>query len=137
MKTTTILSAISLALIFTGISTVFAKQNSKDGSGPNQTMRVKYQVTVNLAVAKTLCNTYQVEILDANGRQVVPAQIYVEGTDVYTFEEQTRQSAGIRIARLAMVTYGDRYVCEVELYTTPAVRLLTFTDGQVYPFALY
>jgi len=138
MKTLTIISALSLALIITGTNAGYAKNGVKSvNSGPNPTINVKYQVTVNLEVSRTLCNTYQVEMLDANGRLVAPAQIYDPGTVNYIFEEQTRQTAGIRIARLVPFWGGDHFVCEQELFTPPAVRLLNFKDGQAYFFNLY
>jgi hypothetical protein len=135
MKNLTIITALSLALIITGINTSFAKQNAHSSGNP--TIRVKYQVTINLYVLKPLCNRYQVEMLDANGHPVAPAQGYDPGTAKYTFEEQTLQTTGIRIARLVPVFGGDHFVCEQELYTVPSAKLLTFTEGQVYYFDLF
>ena len=139
MKTLTIISAISLALIITGVNAGFAKQNDKSGNPrPTPTSVVKYQVAVNLEVVEQLCNSYQVEILDANGRLVAPPQLFAPETKFYNFEEQTRQTAGIRIARLVVVIYGpEHYVCKQELYTTPDVRLIHFKNGQGYSFDLY
>ncbi len=138
MKTLTIISALSLALIFTGVNAGFAKQNGKSGdTRPTPNVRVKYLVTINLEVSIHLCNTYQVQVLDANGRAVAPPQVFISGTAIYNFDEQTRQTAGIRIARLVPVTWGERFVCEQELFTSPVVRLLNFKDGQVFHFDLY
>jgi hypothetical protein len=134
MKKSTIISAIILALIITGINTGFAKNNGK--SNVNTAVKVKYQVTVNLDISRPLCNLYQVEVLDAAGRQVAPPQAFVEGTQAYIFEEQTRQTVGIRIARIVTVSWGDHFVCDQEMFTTPAVRLINFTDRQVYLFNL-
>ena len=135
MKTLSIISVLSLALIFSGINTSFAK--GKGNANGNPTVRVKYQVTIHLDVISTLCNTYQVEMLDANGRLVAPLQIYIPGNNKYIFEEQTRQTVGIRIARLVPNWSGDHYVCEQELFTPPAVKLINFKDGQAYFFDLY
>jgi hypothetical protein len=138
MKTLTIISALSLALIITGVNAGFAKQNEKSGDPRlNPAKMVRYQVNINLEVIKTLCNTYQVEVLNANGNPVAPPQVFDPGTKSYIFEEQTRQAAGIRIARLVMYSFGDHFVCAQELFTTPAVRLLNFKDGQFYFFDLY
>jgi hypothetical protein len=137
MKTTTIISALSLALIITSVNAGFAKPTNKNGNGPNPTVNVKYQVTVNLDISIPLCNTYQIEILDANGRQVAPPQNFVAGTEVYIFEEQTRQTAGIRIARMVTVSWGEHYVCDQEWFTPPDVHLLHFKNGQSYFFNLY
>ena len=138
MKTLTIISALSLALIFTGVNAGFAKQNGKSGdSRPTPTIRVKYLVKINLEVSPHLCNFYQVEVLDANRQPVAPPQFFDPGTAIYNFDEQTRQAAGIRIVRLVLFTSGDRFVCEQELFTSPVVRLLNFKDGQVFHFDLY
>ena len=139
MKTLTIISALSLALIFTGVNAGFAKQNGKSGdTRPNLPVRVKYQVTINLEVSIHLCNNYQVQVMDANGRQVAPPQFFVPGTAIYYFDEQTRQTAGIRIARLVLIPWpGDHFVCAQELFPSPAIRLLHFNDNQMVLFDLY
>ena len=135
MKKLTIISVLSLALIFTGINPGFAKENGTPNGNPP--VRVKYQVTIHLDIISTLCNTYLVEMLDANGRLVAPVQIYIPGNNKYIFEEQTRQTVGVRIARLVPNWSGDHYACEQELYTPPAVKLINFKDGQAYFFDLY
>jgi hypothetical protein len=140
MKTTTIISALSFALIFTAANAGFAKPIGKPGNhGANPTVRVKYLVTVNIDISKPLCDNYLVEILDASGRQVAPAQMYVPGQEIYSFDEQTRQTAGIRIAHLKMIPRGgpEHFVCEQELFAQPAVRLINFADRKVYSFDLY
>jgi hypothetical protein len=140
MKTMTIISALSLALFFTGVNAGFSKPTNKDGNaGPNNAINVKYQVTVNIQVIKNLCNTYEVEIVDANGRLVAPAQTYVPGIEKYNFVEQTRQTAGIRIAKMIVVYRGegDHFICEQELSTPPVARLINFTDSQLFTFDLY
>ena len=140
MKTMTIISALSLALFFTGLNAGFSKPNGKNGdAGPNNAIHVKYQVTVNMEVVKNLCNNYQVELVDANGRQVAPAQTYVPGIAKYNFVEQTRQTAGIRIAKMIVVyrEEGDHFICEQELFTPPVARLINFTDSQLFTFDLY
>lgn len=104
---------------------------------PDQTFNVRYEVNVNFAAVKDLCNVYQVEILDGTGQQVVPAIIYVPGTSVYNFYEQTRQESGIRIARLVQVPWGKHFACETELYTKPDVKVLNFHDAGTYSFELY
>lgn len=138
MKTLTIISALSLALIITGTNAVFAMHNGKNGNAPsNPTARVRYQVSINFQISEHLCNMYQVQMLDASGRQVAPPQFFTQGSLIYNFEEQTRQAAGIRIARLVMFTVGEHFVCDQELFTAPAIRLLQFKNGQAYYFDLY
>ena len=136
MKTIAIFSALSLALIFTGINTGFAKQ--KNNTPANRVAKIYYHVSVTGDPMRTLCNTYKVEITDANGNLVAPAQVFIPGTTVYTFEEQTRLNGGIRIARLELMTYGpEHFVCDQELFTSPDVKLLHFQDGQMVQFNLF
>lgn len=134
MKTTKLLPALSLALIFFA-ATGFAKEpNSSKTTGPS--VNVRYVVTVNLGLDKPICNTYQVELVDANGRAVAPAQYFVPGNSAYTFYEQTRQAVGIRKARLVLAPNLDRYACQQELYTPPDVKVITFKDRETYSFIL-
>lgn len=140
MKTLTIISALSLALIITSVNAGFAKQNGKSGEPKqNATIWVKYQVTVNLVLITPLCNNYQVQVLDGNGRLVAPPQTFVPGKAIYNFDEHTSQTAGIRIARLVLIPFPgpEHYVCDQELFTAPDVHLLNFKNGEVYPFNLY
>jgi hypothetical protein len=136
MKTIAIFSALTFALIITGISTGLAKQ--KQNVPANRVAKIYYHVTVAGDPMRTLCNTYKVEITDANGNLVAPAQVYIPGTMNYSFEESTRLNAGIRIARLEIMTYGpEHFVCDQELFASPDVKLLHFQDGQVVQFNLY
>jgi hypothetical protein len=125
-----------------GVETL--KGNPVDNGGynnesmPGQMKQVRYAVNVHLSIDKTLRNTYQVELLDAAENLVAPRQIFVPGTSLYNFYEQTRQTSGIRIARLVPVIYPDEhFVAEPDLFTPPAVLVITFVDGQTYSFDLY
>jgi hypothetical protein len=111
--------------------------DNNNRSLPEKTFNVRYEVNVNIATDKDLCNVYQVEILDGTGQQVAPAIIYVPGTSVYNFYEQTRRESGIRIARLVQVPWDKHYACETELFTKPVARVLNFEDGATYTFDLY
>jgi hypothetical protein len=134
MKTTKIITAISLALILFG-ATAFAKApDHKKAAGT--TVSVRYQVNIHFNSDKLICNTYQVELLDANGRAVAPAQYFVPGKEIYTFYEQTRQTVGLRVARLVLAPNLDRFACQQELFTAPDVKLINFVDKETYIFNL-
>jgi hypothetical protein len=137
MKTVKIYSIILFAMFFISLNAGFAKKSGDRGSNMNPSVSVRYQVTVHLAADKPLCNVYQIEILNANGMQVAPSQIFIPGTSVYTFYEQTRQSNGLRIARLVQVPFGKHYVCETELFAVPDVNIIEFKDAGTYLFNLY
>ena len=107
---------------------------SADAKG---TISVRYEISINMEADKPLCNRYQVELLDATGHQVLPAQIYVPGTKIYNFYEQTRLSKGVRIARLVVIPFDQHYICETELFTVPVSKLIQFVDGETYSYALY
>jgi hypothetical protein len=132
----TIISALSLAMIFTGINTGFAKNDPRAIATP--TSRVLYTVHVNIEVIKSLCNNYNVEITDANGNLVAPVQQYIPGNSVYNFAETIRQASGIRVARLVVVTYGPmHFVCDQELFAAPDVKLVQFHDRLAVNFNLF
>ena len=102
---------------------------SADAKG---TISVRYEISINMEADKPLCNRYQVELLDASGRAIAPAQYFVPGKKSYTFYEQTRQAAGLRIARLVLAPNIDRFACQVELFTAPDVKLINFVDRETY-----
>jgi hypothetical protein len=134
MKKVKLFSVLSLALILFS-ATGYAKQPAqKKASGT--AVSVRHIVNVNLNTDKPICNTYQVELLDASGRAVAPAQYFVPGKKSYTFYEQTRQAAGLRIARLVLAPNIDRFACQLELFTAPDVKLINFVDRETYNFNL-
>jgi hypothetical protein len=134
MKTLKLISVLSLALILFGTTGYAKKPANQRAAGP--AVSVRYEVNVHFNAEKPLCNTYQVELLDAGGRAVAPAQYFIPGKESYTFYEQTRQSSGIRIARLVMAPNIDRLACEQELFTAPDVKLINFIDRETYTFNL-
>jgi len=138
MKTLKIYSALIFTMILLSVNAGFAKaSDDRNNTNANPTVQVTYRVVVHLETDKPFCNVYQVEILDATGKQVAPPQIYVPGNTTYKFVEQTRQMKGIRIARLVMVPFGPHYICPNELSTAPDVKVIEFHDGNSYPFDLY
>ena len=137
MKTLKITSALIITLILLSVNAGFAKNNNDRNPNTNPKVQVNYEVVVHFGLEKSLCNTYQIEILDAKGAQVAPAQIYVPEKTMYKFDEQTNQLKGVRIARLVMVPFGPHYICENELFSTPDVKVIEFQDGTTYRFDLY
>ena len=135
MKKLTINSVLSLALILFAVTSAIAKTTDHPKT-PGTAVNVRYVVNIHFAASEPICNTYQVEMLDANGNLVVPAQIYIPGNESYTFYEQTRQTMGIRIARLVLAPNVDHFACEQELFTPPAVKLINFKNAETYNFDL-
>ena len=138
MKTLKITSALIITLILLSVNAGFAKNNNDlNNSNANPKVQVNYEVVVHFGIEESLCNTYQIEILDSKGAQVAPAQVYTLDNTMYKFEEQTNQTKGVRIARLVMVQFGPHYICENELFSTPDVKVIEFHDGNTYRFDLY
>jgi len=81
--------------------------------------------------------TERILIEDANGRWIADPIDFDPTVVTYTFYEQTRQLSGIRIARLVPYKWAKHYVCEVELFTPPAGRLINFRDADTFGFDLY
>ena len=125
-------------MILISVNAGFAK-TSDDRNRPNgnPTAQVWYPVVVHFASDQLLCNVYLIEIIDAMGIQVAPAQVFVPGTTTYKFFEQTRISKGVRIARLVKAPYGVHYICPIELVTAPDVKVIEFKNGNFYRFDLY
>ncbi len=135
MKTTKIYTAISLLLIFAALTPTFAANVGKGAPSSLNTM-VRYQVNVNLSNEKTICNLYQVEILDGKGQMVAPPKTFTAGVSTYEFFERG-PAAGVRIAALVMVDMHSHYICATELFTTPAALNGPFLGGVTYRFDLY
>ncbi len=101
MKTTKIISAISLVLVLTA-NLLFAGNISNPGSTIKQKL-ITYDVKVKFAPNFPGVNAhYLVAIVDENGSRVVPAQPFHPGVWSYTFKE-AGTFKGTRIA--VMVPY--------------------------------
>ena len=138
MKTLKIYSALIFTMIFICVNAGYAKKiNDNYNQNTNPTIQVMYKVVVHLDTEKSFCNVYQIEIIDATGKQVAPAQIYDKGTPAYKFFESTRETKGIRIARLVEVPYGPHAICPNNLYGAPDAKVIEFHDGSTYQFDLY
>jgi hypothetical protein len=136
MKTTKIISALGLALIFSAVfsvSSVALDNSKKDQISTNS---IRYHVNVIVTNDLKIFNVYLVEILDGNGRLVAPARIYKHGVTNYDFYEWGRAS-GVRVAKLVLAASNTHYAWETELVTTPQVILGPFAPGHTYRFDLF
>jgi hypothetical protein len=138
MKTTIILTVLSLALMFAAVNAVYAK-DGPDKPKPMPKPSIRYEVTVHFALPLgiNLCNTYWVKVTDEFGRQVAPAQKFVPGISKYVFKESISAVGRIRIASLALSANVDPYACMNILVTKPDAKRDFFMPGRSYSFDLY
>ena len=136
MKTNKIFSVLSLVLIFAAVTSSFCGAIDNKNNPVASNSLVRYHVNVILQGEKPLCNIWLVEIIDGNGRLVAPAKPYVSGVTGYDFFERGPVS-GARVAVLLKNQFGDRYICETELFTNPAILFGPFLTGQTYRFDLF
>jgi hypothetical protein len=125
--------ATDVAVINTGLD-----NNVEDASVKStKAVTVRYEIAVHLVTDKPLCNRYQVEVVDGTGKAVAQPVAFDPTKSSYSFYEQTRQSSGIRIARIVLVNWPEHFVCETELFTPPSGRVVNFHEGASYLFDLY
>jgi hypothetical protein len=136
MKTTKIYTVLSLVLVFAAVTSSFGSAIGKITAEGVVNRGIHHVVNVNLTIDKPLCNTYLVEIRDAQGQLVAPSQRYVPGVSKYEFFERGPAS-GVRIASLVRANYGNHFICEYELFTSPAFVAGPFLIGQTYRFDLF
>ena len=136
MKTTKMISALSIALFFFAVTTAFSAGIGGKGDGVSNNRMVNHHVNVILTLDKVLCNTYQVEILNGKGQLVAPPKRYIPGTSGYDFYERGPVD-GVRIAVLVLAPAHSHFQCEVELFTAPAMLKGIFDAGQTYRYDLF
>jgi hypothetical protein len=136
MKTTKNYLILSFAMILAAVTSTFANGIEKINGQPAVNTGIRHQVNVIVTIDKPLCNTYLVEIRDGHGQLVAPAQRFTPGITKYTFSERG-PAEGVRIARLVIADYPHHFVCENELFTTPAIIVGKFLNGQTYRFDLF
>jgi hypothetical protein len=130
MKTTKIISALSLVLIFAA-SSMFAG-NGINGGNASQKKAVTYEVRVNISPSLPGANdSYLIAITDENGHRVVPAQNFPQGVYTYTFKEAAGDFKGTRIAIL--IPYPPT---QMKWAATPSVIKGFFSAGSTYRFLL-
>jgi hypothetical protein len=136
MKTTKLFSTFSLALIIAFATSTFANTTGKITIENTACRGIQHHVNLTIANEQALCNTYLIEIRDGKGQLVAPAKAYVSGVTGYDFFERGPAS-GIRVATLVRANFGHHFICEMELFTTPAAVQGPFLNGQVYRFDLF
>ena len=136
MKTTKIYIVLSLALIFAAVTSAFSANIGKVNNPGSINPVVRYHVNIHLSNDKTVCNIYQVEILDGKGQLVAPPKTFIAGVSSYEFFERGPAN-GVRIAALVMVNIHDRYICASDLFTAPVAIAGPFLGGQTYRFDLF
>ena len=108
MKTTKILTILSLAILFaissTGNANGVDTRNKQGSAMPS----VTFQVSIHLSgLTKDICNPYIIQIIDENGRIVAPAQVFNPSTTKYVFREKTPVTGKTRIAVLMPVRTAE------------------------------
>jgi hypothetical protein len=137
MKTTKIISALSLILFFALVNAGFSAKPGEGTLSNAAEPTIRYQVMVHFSLENALCNLYEIQVLNEHGQLVAPAQFFLPGTDMYNFYEPGPVN-GLRIARLVMVSRdGQHYICPNELYTRPDFKFGYFDNGRSYLFNLY
>ena len=135
MKTTKILSVLSLALFLSAaISASSANINKQDGPVSVNPV-IRHLVNINVFTDRKICNEYLVEILDRNGKLVAPAKRFIQGVAKYDFYERG-SAAGVRVAVLVPAPLNNGGLCETILVTEPARLSGHFFPGQTYQYDL-
>ena len=135
MKTTKILSVISLVLILSAAIYASPTAIGKQTGNVPESPKIHYVVNINIQNDVQPCNLYLIKILDGEGKPVAEPRAYVAGVSKYDLYE-SGPKAGVRIAVLSMYTYGDHYICDKEFFTAPAALTGKFNNGQTYRFVL-
>ena len=129
MKTTKIISALSLVLVFAANS-LFANRIGDPGT-PDKLKLVTYEVKVNFAANFPGANArYLVVITDGTGRKVVPAQAFHTGVSKYTFKE-AGTIKGTRVAIMVPLNVKPN-----GWVIPPSVKKGIFVGGSTYRFEL-
>jgi hypothetical protein len=138
MKTTKYFPAISLILLFAGVTAVFSgNRPTSSSSGQYIKQSIRYEVRIHLDRHFESCNKYLVQVTDENGRTVAEPQRFVPGTSNYNFLEAPSAVPGkVRIASLVLYTNSYNPDC-ANLSTKSKVKLGPFIQGQVYSFDLW
>jgi len=137
MKTKNIIQVLTLALIFTTVNVVNAKDRITDQPSLMKKATIRYEVTVHHAVGFILCHNYLVKVTDANGRPVATPQVFIPGKIKYVFVEYVSVPSNIRIASLSLPDNVDPYFCPTSLKTKSAPMMGPFIPGRTYSFDLY
>jgi hypothetical protein len=137
MKTAKLFSVLCLTMIFSGVTAVYSKNGPTDNSNSVSSAPIRYEVTIHSINATYLCNTYQVQVTDENGRLVAAPATFVPGINKYTFFEEGTVKGKLRVANLVLSPYTERFVCQVNFTLYPVVKPGPFISGHTYSFHLY
>jgi hypothetical protein len=110
MKTTKLIFALSLALIFAaGSNNSFAHRGlSKDNPAERKAQKIAYVVRIEqLSYIQSLGGHFLVKMTDETGRLVAPAQVFRPGVSDYTFFE-AGNVRGTRVAKMERLPIGER-----------------------------
>ena len=135
MKTMTKITALSIALIFSFSTTMFAGNQDTQNKKSNNP-GIRYQVNVHTNTDQQFCQTFVVEIIDQNNHVIAPVQSYLAEVEGYNFYE-AGPVTGVRIARLANFNTGTLFICDQVVFAAPDVKWGIFKTGQTYTFNLY
>ncbi|MEI7897483.1 MAG: hypothetical protein WCJ26_10645 [bacterium] len=133
MKTTKIISALSLALIlFAGVTSAFAQVNIKNGSpGENKAAKIAYVVRVeNMLYLQNTGSGFLINLTDETGRQIAPSQYFRPGVQDYTFLEGGTVR-GTRVASMVKLPIGPK-----SMVIVPCSRTGIFYGGTSYLFVI-
>jgi hypothetical protein len=127
---------ISLVLIIAGINLLFAiPANTRILIGPIF-RGISYNVSIHYQSEFPLCNSYLVQIVDAQGYSVAPDQVFQPGVNTYVFHERG-PVWGVRIARLVKSPAEGNITCTYDLVTPPDIKSGRFLVGVTYFFNLF
>jgi hypothetical protein len=130
MKTTKIISAITLVLILAANSLFASRTTINDPVSSVNGKMIIYEVKVNVTANFPGSTNFLVAITDENGRRVVPAQPFHPGVWTYLFKE-AGSIKGTRIA--VLVPYPANPTGWI---IPPSKRSGTFYGGASYLFEL-
>jgi hypothetical protein len=136
MKTTKIFSVLSLAMVFTVVTSAFANVIGKKDVTPSNAM-IRYAVNVVSQMEKPLAATYMIKVFNEKYQLVAPPKIFIPGQSQYVFYERG-PADGVRIAVLVKAPLHEGGIePNVILYAEPAIVKGPFEVGQTYRFDLY
>jgi hypothetical protein len=138
MKTTKLLTIISLVIMLTGANAAFSKDFGNRNSQTSIMPGITHQVLIHFQdLSKDICNPYLVQIIDETGRLIAPAQVFIKGINKYSFYEKAPALGRTRMAVLIPVGYPQHFVCPNDFFTLPDVKMSPFKTGQTYMYDLY
>ncbi len=132
MKTTKLIFALSLALIFAmGSTNMYAMKSSKRDLPIEKARMIAYVVRIeNMNFIDKTGNHLLVMMTDENGRQVAPAQTFNAGKSDYTFLEggTIRGTRVARVVRLPITPHSPEF--------PPTSKTGIFFGGASYLFII-